>query len=176
MLGWGVDFLWAEMNRLLALLFHQGVLDEQFLQLQQLQDESSPNFVSEVITIYFTSPRSSSATSECSCINSFCEGLCLFLHLCPLSSDGQGAVGLQEDGDTLESDDGKQLQHWRQAHPQRLRRLSRRFRPEKPCRVFDSLGAARTRYCYLKNKLHELFQIEQQRALASVVRYPARHD
>lgn len=31
----------------------QGVLDEQFLQLQQLQDESSPDFVSEVVNIYF---------------------------------------------------------------------------------------------------------------------------
>ncbi|KAM0034851.1 putative HPT domain superfamily protein [Helianthus anomalus] len=41
------------MNRLLSLLFHQGVLDEQFLQLQQLQDQTSPNFVSEVVTIYF---------------------------------------------------------------------------------------------------------------------------
>lgn len=33
--------------------YMQGVLDEQFLQLQQLQDEASPNFVSEVVNIYF---------------------------------------------------------------------------------------------------------------------------
>ncbi|OIW09068.1 hypothetical protein TanjilG_16295 [Lupinus angustifolius] len=53
MLGFGADLLWADMNRLLAFLFHQGVLDEQFLQLQQLQDDTSPNFVSEVVNIYF---------------------------------------------------------------------------------------------------------------------------
>lgn len=34
-------------------VYMQGVLDEQFLQLQQLQDEASPNFVSEVVNIYF---------------------------------------------------------------------------------------------------------------------------
>jgi hypothetical protein len=53
MLGFGADLLWADMNRLLGFLFHQGVLDEQFLQLQQLQDHTSPNFVSEVVNIYF---------------------------------------------------------------------------------------------------------------------------
>jgi len=53
MLGLGVDRLQADINRLLASLFHQGVLDEQFLQLQQLQDETSPNFVYDVINIYF---------------------------------------------------------------------------------------------------------------------------
>ncbi|KMT00665.1 hypothetical protein BVRB_9g219550 [Beta vulgaris subsp. vulgaris] len=53
MLGLAADQLRADMNRLLAVLFHQGVLDEQFLQLQQLQDESSPDFVSEVVNIYF---------------------------------------------------------------------------------------------------------------------------
>ncbi|KVH98001.1 Signal transduction histidine kinase, phosphotransfer (Hpt) domain-containing protein [Cynara cardunculus var. scolymus] len=53
MLGFGAVRLRTDMNRLLSLLFHQGVLDEQFLQLQQLQDQTSPNFVSEVVTIYF---------------------------------------------------------------------------------------------------------------------------
>ncbi|KAI8019373.1 histidine-containing phosphotransfer protein 2 [Camellia lanceoleosa] len=52
MLGLSMDRLRDDMNRLLALLFHQGVLDEQFLQLQQLQDESSPNFVSEMLASF----------------------------------------------------------------------------------------------------------------------------
>jgi len=31
----------------------QGILDEQFSQLQMLQDESTPDFVEEVVTLYF---------------------------------------------------------------------------------------------------------------------------
>uniref|UniRef100_A0A7N0TU62 Histidine-containing phosphotransfer protein n=1 Tax=Kalanchoe fedtschenkoi TaxID=63787 RepID=A0A7N0TU62_KALFE len=34
-------------------LFDQGYLDEQFIQLEELQDDDNPNFVEEVVTLYY---------------------------------------------------------------------------------------------------------------------------
>ena len=36
-----------------VMLFGQGLLDEQFSQLQQLQDETTPDFVEEVVALFF---------------------------------------------------------------------------------------------------------------------------
>ncbi|GKD12287.1 histidine-containing phosphotransfer protein 4 [Tanacetum coccineum] len=35
-------------------LFDQGYLDEQFVQLEELQDNSNPNFVEEVVTLFLS--------------------------------------------------------------------------------------------------------------------------
>ncbi|XP_071705008.1 histidine-containing phosphotransfer protein 4-like isoform X1 [Rutidosis leptorrhynchoides] len=35
-------------------LFEQGYLDEQFTQLEELQDDANPNFVEEIVTLYYS--------------------------------------------------------------------------------------------------------------------------
>jgi len=31
----------------------QGLLDEQFIQLEELQDDANPNFVEEIVTLHY---------------------------------------------------------------------------------------------------------------------------
>mmetsp|Transcript_5257 Transcript_5257/g.18356 ORF Transcript_5257/g.18356 Transcript_5257/m.18356 type:complete len:161 (-) Transcript_5257:33-515(-) len=43
----------ARINELQKKVLDEGTLDDQFSQLQQLQDDGSPDFVSEVVSLYF---------------------------------------------------------------------------------------------------------------------------
>ncbi|KAL6584815.1 histidine-containing phosphotransfer protein 6 [Orobanche minor] len=153
MLGLSLDRLRADMNRLLALLFHQGVLDEQFLQLQQLQDETSPYFVSEVINIYFNESEKLLRNLRGLLVhNEFSDYKKIGMHLNQFIGSSS-SIG---------------------AH--RVRNVCLAFRAASE--LNNRAGCLRTlelleyEYCFLKNKLHELLQIEQQRALAASVRYP----
>ncbi|PIA57020.1 hypothetical protein AQUCO_00600029v1 [Aquilegia coerulea] len=156
MLGFGADRLRADMNRLLALLFHQGVLDEQFLQLQQLQDETSPNFVSEVVTIYFReSEKLLTNLRELLSDRDFSDYKKMGIHLNHFmgSSSSIGA--------------------------KRVKNVCVAFRAasEQNNRLgcFRALELLEHEYCYLKNKLHEFLQMEQQRIMGAGARYPIQN-
>ncbi|XP_004302859.1 PREDICTED: histidine-containing phosphotransfer protein 4 [Fragaria vesca subsp. vesca] len=45
-------------------LFTQGYLDEQFIQLEELQDDANPNFVEEIATLYYRDSSRSLQTIE----------------------------------------------------------------------------------------------------------------
>ncbi|XP_057473703.1 pseudo histidine-containing phosphotransfer protein 6-like [Actinidia eriantha] len=156
MLGLGADRLRADMNRLLAFLFHQGVLDEQFLQLQQLQDESSPNFVSEVVNIYFHESEKLLRNLRGLVLErEFSDYKKMGIHLNQLigSSSSIGA--------------------------KRLTNICVAFRAasdqNNPTACLRALELLEHEYCYLKNKLLRIFQIEQQRVMAAGVRYPIQN-
>ncbi|KAI3455313.1 hypothetical protein Pfo_011976 [Paulownia fortunei] len=138
------------------LLYKCGVLDEQFLQLQQLQDESSPNFVSEVVNIYF---------HESEKLLRNLRGLLVDKELSDYKKMGIHLNQFMGSSSSIGA--------------QRVRNVCVAFRAasEQNNRAgcLRALELLEYEYCYLKNKLHELFQIEQQRILAAAVRYPVQH-
>ncbi|KAK9229393.1 hypothetical protein WN944_022355 [Citrus x changshan-huyou] len=153
MLGLDPDRLRADMNRLLALLFHQGVLDEQFLQLQQLQDESSPNFVSEVVNIYFHESEKLLRNLRSLLMDKeFSDYKKLGIHLNQMMGSSS-SIGAKRVSNVCVA--------FRAASEQNNR-----------AGCLRALELLEHEYCYLNNKFHELFQIEQQRELAAGVRYP----
>ncbi|XP_065865132.1 pseudo histidine-containing phosphotransfer protein 6 [Euphorbia lathyris] len=153
MLGLGADRLRTDMNRSLALLFHQGVLDEQFLQLQQLQDESSPNFVAEVVNIYF---------HESEKLLRSLRGLLMDRELLDYKKMG---IHLNQFMGSSSSIGAKRVRNvcvaFRAASEQNNR-----------AGCLRALEVLEQEYCYLESKMHELFQLQQQRVLAAGVRYP----
>ncbi|KAG9143737.1 hypothetical protein Leryth_026817 [Lithospermum erythrorhizon] len=157
MLGLGVERLRADMNRLLALLFHQGVLDEQFLQLQQLQDEASPNFVSEVINIFFNESEKLLRNLRGLLMEKeFSDYKKMGIHLNQFMGSSS-SIGAKRVRNVCVAFRAASAQHNRPG-------------------CIRALEVLEHEYCYLKNKLHELFQIEQQRALAATVRYPMQQN
>ncbi|MED6171499.1 hypothetical protein PIB30_041253 [Stylosanthes scabra] len=159
MLGLGSDLLWADMNRLLRLLFHEGVLDEQFLQLQQLQDETSPNFVSQVINMYF---------HESEKLLNNLRSLLIQAHDDDFADYNKMAIHLNQFIGSSSSIGAKRLTSLCLAF-----RAATHHTNRPGC--LRALEMLEHEYCYLKNKLHELFHIEQQRALVAAARYPL-HD
>ncbi|TYH15516.1 hypothetical protein ES288_A05G048200v1 [Gossypium darwinii] len=65
-------------------LFDQGYLDEQFIQLEELQDDANPNFVQEIVTLFYTDSTrliqnieltligAKKVTSECAVFRQYC--------------------------------------------------------------------------------------------------------
>ncbi|KAK7270662.1 hypothetical protein RJT34_25978 [Clitoria ternatea] len=151
MLGLGAE----DMNRLLGLLFYEGVLDEHFFQLQQLQDHTSPNFVSQVVNIYFNQSEKLLTNLRGLLMEKEYKKMGIHLNQLMGSSSSIGA---------------KRVTTVCLA----FRSVTHQANRAGCVRCLRALEMLEHEYCYLKNKLHELFQIEQQRALAAGVRYRCR--
>ncbi|KAL8139401.1 hypothetical protein V2J09_005422 [Rumex salicifolius] len=152
-IGWPVAQLRANINRLLAILFHQGVLDENFIHLQSLEDEAAPNFVVEVVQIYF---------QETEKLSRILRGLLM----------GNDEIEFEK----VEVYVNQLIGSSSSIGANRIRHVCVAFRSAAQHSnrhlCLRALGVLEEEYCYLKNKLHEFFQMEQERQLAAGARYP----
>ncbi|KAK7831696.1 histidine-containing phosphotransfer protein 6 [Quercus suber] len=203
MLGLGVDRLRADMNRLLALLFHQVIMlinlcrtccfHNELLVLEYWMSNScsfssfkmrAPQTLSLRLLISIsTSPKAleepqRTVVSSVSLTHIHMHCISNFVLTC--------FAGLLDGMDKEFSDYKKIGIHLNQfmgssssIGAKRVRNVCVAFRAasEQNNRAgcLRALELLEHEYCYLKNKLHELFHIEQQRVLAAGVRYPMQH-
>ncbi|ERN03721.1 hypothetical protein AMTRI_Chr05g65860 [Amborella trichopoda] len=152
MLGLGATQLEDDMHRLLSSLFHQGVLDDHFSQLQRLQDHDSPNFVVEVVSIYFRESEKLLTTLRALLLERECTDYKkMGTHLNRLMGSSS-SIGANRVRNVCVA----------------LRTFSER---SNRAGCINSLEQLEYEQCLLKSKLHELFQLEQQRLMASGLGY-----
>ncbi|KAI3707184.1 hypothetical protein L6452_25478 [Arctium lappa] len=80
-------------------LFQQGYLDEQFIQLEDLQDDANPNFVEEIVTLFYSDSTRLIRNIETALDNyplNFCK-LDDYMHQFKGSSSSIGAKKVKEE-------------------------------------------------------------------------------
>ncbi|KAJ7955015.1 putative Histidine-containing phosphotransfer protein [Quillaja saponaria] len=123
-------------------LFMEGFLDDQFLQLQQLQDESNPDFVVEVVSLFYEDSEKllNDLTKTLDTKGTDFKRVDAHVHQLKGSSSSIGA--------------------------QRVKNACIAFRnfceEHNIEECLRCLQQVKQEYCFLKNKLETLFRLEQQ--------------
>ncbi|KAI9099085.1 hypothetical protein K1719_024852 [Acacia pycnantha] len=125
-----------------ASLFQEGFLDDQFTQLQQLQDESNPDFVVEVVTLFFEDAER--------LLNELAKAL------------GQGSIDFKRVDAHVHQLKGSSSS----IGAQRVQKVCIAFRSyceeQNVEGCLKSLQQLKEEYWLVKNKLETLFKMEQQ--------------
>ncbi|CAN4108668.1 unnamed protein product [Withania somnifera] len=125
-----------------ASLYNEKILDEQFIQLQQLQDESNPDFVVEVVSLFFEDSERllNELAKSLNQANVDFKKLDAYVHQLKGSSSSIGA--------------------------QRVQRVCIAFRNYCDDRNVEGclkcLQQVKNEYTLVKNKLETLFKLEKQ--------------
>ncbi|XP_062157416.1 histidine-containing phosphotransfer protein 4-like [Alnus glutinosa] len=133
-------------------LFDQGFLDEQFIQLEELQDDANPNFVEEVVTSYYQNTSTVIVIIEQA------------LERSPLDFDKLDSYMYQLKGSSS-SFGAKKVK----AECTLFREYCRAKNEEGCMRTFQQL---KKEYASLKRKLEAYFQIARQPGLTATASRP----
>ncbi|WOG87333.1 hypothetical protein DCAR_0206557 [Daucus carota subsp. sativus] len=121
----------------LSSLYREGLLDDQFLQIQKLQDERNPDFVNEVVTLFFEDSEK-------------------LLHNLAIALDQQHVDYQKVDA----------CVHQFKGSSSRVRNICVSFRTCYDAKNLEGclrcLQQVKDEYYLVKNKLQTLFRLEQQ--------------